>query len=52
MMRFDVKFDKEGKFIIPKNVMDNVKDKKLVMVFHNGEIRIMPKVMYRNLEIA
>ena len=52
MQRFDVRFDKEGKVMIPKNVMENVRDKKMVMVFDNGEIRIMPKTMFRNLEIA
>ena len=51
MQRFDVKFDKEGKFMIPKNLMVNVRDKKMVMIFDNGEIRIMPKTMYRNLDV-
>jgi len=52
MQRFDVKFDKKGKVLIPKNVIENVRGKKLVMVFDNGEIRIMPQAMYKNLESA
>ena len=50
MQKFDIKFDSEGKVLIPKNVLQNVKGKNLVMVFDKGEIRIMPKVMYKNLD--
>ncbi len=49
MQRFDVKLDPRGKVLIPKNVMDNVKGKKLVMVFDGTEIRIMPKTLYKNI---
>ena len=50
MQKFDVKFDEKGRVLIPKTVMNTVRGQKLVMVFDGGEIRIMPKTMYKNME--
>ena len=52
MQKFDIKLDDRGKVLIPKVVMDNVRGKKLVLVFDGTQIRIMPKTMYKNLQEA
>lgn len=51
-MKFDVKIDDMGRILIPKQVANSVRGKKLVMVFETPEIRIMPQAMYRNLDTA
>lgn len=52
MQKFDVKLDEKGRVLIPKAVMNNVRGQKLVMVFDEGEIRIMPKMKYRHIQEA
>ncbi len=50
MQKFDVRLDEKGKVLIPKAVMNSFRGKKLVLVVGEGEMRIMPKTMYKNME--
>jgi len=52
MQKFDIKLDEKGKVLIPKVVMNSFRGKKLVLVVDESQIRIMPKAMYKNLEVA
>ena len=49
MQKFDAKFGDDGKMLIPKNVRESFRGKDVVMVFDEGEIRIMPKVKFKNV---
>ena len=50
MKLFDAKFDGEGKLLVPRTVFMDMRDKKLVMVFENGEFKVLPKVRARGMD--
>lgn len=46
MERFDVKIE-NGSVLMPKPILNKIRGRKLVMVFHEGEIRIMSKPRFK-----
>lgn len=48
MERFDLTFDQNGHLLLPKTLKEKVNCRNFVMVFHEGEIRIVPKIKLKN----
>lgn len=50
MKLFEAKFDGEGKLLVPRTVFEGMKNQKLVMVFENGEFKVLPKVRAKGMD--
>ncbi len=49
MLKIETNLDQRGRILIPKELRKELKGRKIFIIYRNGQLRIVPKIPFKEL---